>query len=117
VWLGLVAALTAQDQSAIDTGRRIYDREKCATCHQIARQGNSRFPLDGVGSRLPPDQIRRWMTHTAEMEAALPRLPAIRMSSRKYRLSAAELDALVAYLSSLKSRSPGTTMAASCASG
>ena len=42
------------------------------------------------------------MTDTAEMEAALPRLPAIRMSEMKFRLNARELDALVAYLASLK---------------
>ena len=47
------------------------------------------------------------MTHTAEMEAALPRLPAIRMSSTKYRLSKEDLDALVTYLSTLRERSKG----------
>jgi hypothetical protein len=36
------------------------------------------------------------------MEAALPRLPAIRMSEIKIRLDDRELDALVAYLASLK---------------
>jgi hypothetical protein len=63
------------------------------------------FPLDGVGSRLTPAEIRRWFTHTLEMEDRLPKRPAIRMSSRKYKFSDAELDALVAYLQSLKSRS------------
>lgn len=86
----------------ITAGRKVYEQQKCATCHQIARRGNSRFPLDGVGSKLTPEQLRRWMTDTAEMEAALPRLPAIRMSEVKFRLNARELDALVAYLASLK---------------
>jgi hypothetical protein len=36
------------------------------------------------------------------MEAALPRLPPIRMSARKYRLPDKDLDALVAYLLTLK---------------
>jgi mono/diheme cytochrome c family protein len=83
-------------------GRKVYDREKCATCHQIARHGNSRFPLDGVGSKLTADQIRRWITHTAAMENALPKRPVIRMSEQTYRLSKTDLDALVAYLASLK---------------
>ncbi len=91
-----------QADALITAGRKIYEQQKCATCHQIARRGNSRFPLDGVGSKLTPDQLRRWMTDTAEMEAALPRLPAIRMSEMKFRLNARELDALVAYLASLK---------------
>ena len=86
----------------VSAGRKIYDQQKCATCHQIAKRGNSRFPLDGVGSKLTADQLRRWMTDTAEMEAALPRLPAIRMSEMRFRLNARELDALVAYLASLK---------------
>ena len=89
-------------EALITEGRKVYDQQKCATCHQIAKRGNSRFPLDGVGSKLTQDQLRRWMTDTAEMEAALPRLPAIRMSEVKFRLSARELDALVAYLASLK---------------
>ena len=85
-----------------ETGKRIYEREKCSSCHQIANRGNSRWPLDGVGARLTAAELRRWMTHTAEMEAALPRLPAIRMSARKYRLPDRDLDALVAYLLTLK---------------
>ena len=86
----------------VAAGRKVYEQQKCASCHQIASRGNSRFPLDGVGSKLTPAQLRRWMTDTAEMEAALPRLPAIRMSEMKIRLNARELDALVAYLASLK---------------
>ena len=86
----------------VTAGRKVYEQQKCASCHQIAKRGNSRFPLDGVGAKLTPEQLRRWMTDTAEMEAALPRLPAIRMSEMKFRLNARELDALVAYLASLK---------------
>jgi mono/diheme cytochrome c family protein len=83
-------------------GRQVYEREKCATCHQIARRGNSRYPLDGVGSRLTAEEIRRWITRPAEMEAALPRMPALRMSTMKSRLDKEELEALVAYLQTLK---------------
>ena len=85
-----------------EAGRKVYDREKCATCHQIEKRGNSRYPLDGVASRLTADQIRRWLTHPAQMEAALPRMPAIRMSTMQRRLNAQDLDALVAYLRTLK---------------
>jgi mono/diheme cytochrome c family protein len=106
-WAG--AAALAQKAGAaqpqVDRGKQVYAREKCATCHQIARQGNSRFPLDGVGTRLSADDLRRWITDTAKMEDALPRMPAVRMSARKYRLSPADLDALVAYLGTLKSPS------------
>ena len=86
----------------VTAGRKVYEQQKCSSCHQIAKRGNSRFPLDGVGSKLTAEQLRRWMTDTAEMEAALPRLPAIRMSEMRFRLNARDLDALVAYLASLK---------------
>ena len=103
-----VAAAPAQtpDAAAVAAGRKIYTAEKCFTCHQVAGQGNQRFPLDGVGSRLTAAEIRRWFTHTAEMEARLPRRPAIRMSAKTYKFSAIELDALVAYLRSLKAPGP-----------
>lgn len=90
------------NDALVTAGRKVYEQQKCASCHQIAKRGNSRFPLDGVGSKLTAEQIRRWMTDTAEMEAALPRLPAIRMSEIRFRLNPRELDALVAYLASLK---------------
>ena len=86
----------------IPLGRKVYEREKCATCHQIAHQGNSRYPLDRVGSKLSETDIRRWITDTARMEMALPTLPPLRMSSMNYKLKPADVDALVAYLSSLK---------------
>ena len=99
---GLAVTAVARGQNATDAGRRVYEREKCATCHQIERRGNSRYPLDGVATRLSTEQLRRWLTHPAEMEAALPRMPALRMSTMKYRLSQQELDDLVAYLATLK---------------
>ena len=106
VAVGLAAASVgigaAQQPDPVAGGRRVYDREKCAVCHQIAGKGNSRFPLDGVGRRLSREQIARWFTHTIEMEAALPRMPAIRMSSRKYKFSPDDLQALVDYLATLR---------------
>jgi mono/diheme cytochrome c family protein len=96
----------------VERGKQVYAREKCATCHQIARKGNSRFPLDGVGSKLTAEQLRRWITDTAKMEDALPRMPAVRMSATKYHLSPADLAALVAYLETLKDRSD--TLAGLC---
>jgi len=106
VVIGLVAgsaAALAQDAAGqIEAGRKVYDRERCAACHQVGGRGNRMFPLDGVGARLTTAEIRRWFTHTDEMERALPKRPAILMSSRKYSFKDADLDALVAYLASLK---------------
>ena len=105
----------ATEAARAERGRQVYAREKCATCHQIVRQGNSRFPLDGVASRLSRDDLRRWITETAKMEDALPRMPAVRMSARKYHLSPADLDALVAYLATLKA--PSVTLSFLCPGG
>jgi len=96
------AVVSAQDPKTIETGRRVYEREKCAVCHQVAGRGNSRFPLDGVGSRLSANDLRRWFTHTVQMEAAKPRKPAIEMSSRKYNFRDTDLNALIEYLRTLK---------------
>ncbi len=90
------------DPASVREGQRIYDAEKCSACHQVAGRGNKRFPLDGVGTRLPAADIRRWFTHTVEMEARLPTQPAIKLSAKKFTFTPAELDALVAYLRSLK---------------
>jgi mono/diheme cytochrome c family protein len=108
--VALGSGVIASSQSApppsnaarVERGRQVYEHHKCATCHQIAKKGNSRFPLDGVASRLSADDLRRWITDTARMEDALPRAPAVRMSATKYRLSAVDLDGLVAYLQTLK---------------
>ena len=98
--MGVLSAYAPAQQT--EAGRKVYEREKCATCHQIEKRGNGRYPLDGVATRLTQEQLRRWLTNPSEMEAALPRMPALRMSTMKYRLSRQELDALVAYLETLK---------------
>lgn len=93
------------DAAAVAAGRAVYADRKCATCHMIAGKGNSRFPLDGVAARLSVDDLRRWLTDTAEMEGALPKQPAVRMSEwmdDNRRINVRDREALVAYLSTLK---------------
>ncbi len=92
-------------QSEIDVGKAVYDGRKCATCHMVAGKGNIRFPLDGVASRLSVEDLRRWLTDTAEMEGALPRQPAVRMSEwmdTNRKINERDRVALVTYLASLK---------------
>ena len=100
-WLRAQDTRSPEPGRKIEAGRKIYDSEGCAKCHMLGGQGNRMFPLDGVGSRLSADDIRRWLTHTAQMEDALPKVPAIKMSSRKYDFNDADLDAIVAFLKSL----------------
>ena len=91
-----------QDAAVIKAGQKVYADQKCATCHSIAGAGSKMAPLDGVGSKLTPADIRLWMTDPDTMAAKLPVKPKVKM--KKYALPDAEMDALVAYLSSLKKK-------------
>lgn len=71
-------------------GRAVYGDQRCAMCHSIGNEGNTRSPLDDVGSRLTEEQIRRWIVTPQEMD------PAVR--KRGYKLPPEDLDALVMYL-------------------
>lgn len=105
--LFVVSLLVAQGGSPdlAAAGRGVYERQKCATCHMIDGKGNIRFSLDHVASRLSETELRRWLTDTAAMERALATQPAIRMSEwlkSNRKISDADLQALVAYLLTLK---------------
>lgn len=94
--VGLGPVLSAQ----ADAGGKVYAAQKCGICHSIAGVGNKKSPLDGVGARLTEEQIREWIVNPGAAAAkakstARPTMPAYKS------LSAAELDALVAYMKSL----------------
>lgn len=96
---GLLAAAgtaLAQDDAAA-RGREVYAAQKCAMCHSIEDKGNKNKPLDGVGSRLSPDQIRKWIVSPKEMksDSKMKAYPG---------LAKGDLDALVGYLSGLKKK-------------
>ncbi len=104
--IGVVALFTqpvvAQDQAAaVERGKAVYAEQKCSMCHAIEGKGNKQAPLDGVGSKLSAADIRKWITSPKEMEAALPTKPKISMKAYP-NLKPEDLDALVAYLESLK---------------
>jgi len=92
----------AQDAKKISEGKKIYDSKECSKCHMIAGKGNKIGPLDGVSSKLSEADIRKWLTEPAEMEKTLDHKPKVKMSSKKIVLQPAEVDAVVAYLQSLK---------------
>ena len=97
----LGASAGAQDAKKIEAGKKVYEAQKCATCHMIAGKGNKMFPLDGVGSKLSSADIKSWITHPADMEAKLEKVPKLKMSSKKYALKDPEVDALTAYMLTL----------------
>jgi len=97
----VVAPAGAVDLATVERGRAIYGALTCAACHAIAGRGNPRNPLDGVGARLSPERIRHLTIGAPEVAAELPRGPLA--AKQVYaQLPAADLDALVAYLVSLR---------------
>ena len=85
----------------IARGREVYLAAECSSCHAIDGEGNPRNPLDGVGSNLSPEEIRHFtIADPAVAEDLAPRIAAAKKEFAK--LPAKDLDALVAYLASLK---------------
>jgi cytochrome c2 len=98
VWFASAAG--AQD-AQVAKGKELYTTLKCQMCHAIEGKGNKMFPLDGVGSKLSADDIRKWLVNPKEMEAKLATKPKMAMKSFESRPKE-EIDALVAYMVSLK---------------
>jgi mono/diheme cytochrome c family protein len=94
-------AATGQDDP-VKKGQEVYTAQKCSVCHAIAGKGNKQNPLDGVGKKLSADEIRQWITHPSEAAAKAKSTKKPPMPDKYGKLPAAEIDALVAYLQSLK---------------
>jgi mono/diheme cytochrome c family protein len=95
------ASALAQDAKAtkaID----IFVKQKCTTCHSIAGRGSKKGPLDDVGSKLTPAQIREWLVDPVAMAAKTQPPPTRKPPMKKKPMAPEEIDALVAYLSTLK---------------
>jgi mono/diheme cytochrome c family protein len=97
----LACSAVAQDDPKIAQGQKVYAAQKCSICHSIAGVGNKKGPLDAVGSKLSADEIRQWIVSAPEMTAKTKaaRKPVMKAYPN---IPKDELDALVAYLASLK---------------
>ena len=94
-------AAGAQDAALIKKGQDVYNAQKCAVCHSVGGKGSKANPLDGVGAKLSADDIRAWITDPAAMTKKTnsqkkPPMP------KNAKLTAADVDALVAYMQSVK---------------
>ena len=94
-----IAALAAADD-AKDQGEKVFADQKCSLCHSIGDKGNKKGPLDGVGAKLSVAEIREWITDAKGMtaKAKTTRKPEM----KAYSLANDDVDALVAYLITLK---------------
>ncbi|PYS96429.1 MAG: hypothetical protein DMF50_04645 [Acidobacteria bacterium] len=85
------------DAASLDKGKGVYSAQHCSMCHAIAGKGNPKTPLDDVGAKLKPEEIRKYIVSPKDVK--------VDSKMRGYPgLPTADLDALVAYLSSLKKK-------------
>jgi mono/diheme cytochrome c family protein len=96
------AAALAQDAAQIKRGAEVYAAQKCQVCHAVSGKGNKVNPLDGVGAKLTADELRQWITNPVAMTAKVKSTKKPPMPAKYGTLPAADLDALVAYMQSLK---------------
>ncbi len=101
------ATAFAQDAAAIEKGKAVYANvlPKCKTCHSIAGEGNAKGALDEVGGKYKAEEIKAWMRTPKDMTektkaARKPAMPAYPAE----KLSDADLEALTAYMMSLKKK-------------
>lgn len=105
ILLGAVPATAGQAAAAgagaqPSKGETVYASQRCSLCHSIAGKGNKNGSLDGVGSKLSAADMRAWIVDAPGMTAKTKSIRKPLMKS--YQLPAEDLDALVAYMMSLK---------------
>jgi mono/diheme cytochrome c family protein len=101
VMFGVMCCLAAATvASAQDKGEKVYADQKCAMCHSIGDKGNKKGPLDGVASKYSAADLRQWIVDAKGMtvKTKSPRKPEM----KNYQLPKDDVDALVAYMQTLK---------------
>lgn len=103
LWPPATRAGAPMQEQQIQRGMTVYADQKCILCHSIGGRGNAKGALDDVGSRLTPEEIRAWIVIPGEMtkKTKAGRKPAMRAYPD---LSKEDLDAVVAYMVSLKKK-------------
>lgn len=89
----------AQDPK-VAKGATLFTEQKCTICHSVQGKGGKK-PLDGAGARLDAATAKLWLTDpkAAEAKTGKKAMPPMKSFAT---LPAADLDALVAYVMSLK---------------
>jgi mono/diheme cytochrome c family protein len=99
---GTGTALAGQDAADVKRGQDVYAAQKCQVCHSVSGKGNKNNPLDGVGTKLSAGDLRQWITSPTEMTAKVKSTKKPPMPDKYGGLPAADVNALVAYMQSLK---------------
>ena len=100
--LSVAGAASAAAQGASAQGEKVFAAQKCSLCHSIGGKGNPKGPMEEAVSKLTADEIRAWITDAKGMTAKTKatRKPAM----KEFALPKEDVDALVAYLSSIKTK-------------
>jgi mono/diheme cytochrome c family protein len=96
----VLVANVASAQDKVARGAAVYAEQKCQLCHSVAGKGNAKGPLDAVGTKLSAADLKAWLVDAKGMTA---KTKATRKPDMKnYALPDADVDALVAYMQTLK---------------
>ena len=96
----VVMAATASAQDLRAKGEQLFTDQKCTLCHSVGGKGNVKGPLDDVASKASAVEIREWLTDAKGMTTKTK--AARKPEMKAYTLPKEDIDALVAYLTSLK---------------
>jgi mono/diheme cytochrome c family protein len=99
--IGLALPAVAQAQDA-KKGEAVYTAQKCSVCHAIAGKGKATGKLDGVGAKLSAADIKQWLVDPVAAAAKAKSTKKPPMPAKYAKLPPADIDALVAYMVSLK---------------
>jgi mono/diheme cytochrome c family protein len=94
--VGAAKPLAAAGQDDVKKGEQVYAAQKCQQCHSIAGKGKKQNPLDGA------DEIKQWIVDPVAMAKKAESKKKPPMQNKYSKLPAADIDALVAYMASLK---------------
>ena len=99
---GAVASTAAAQDAKVTRGAQVYAEQKCSLCHSIGDRGNKKGPLDEVGSTRTAEELNAWIVDAKGMtvKTKAPRKPEM----KNYDLPKADVDALVAYMATLKKK-------------
>lgn len=87
------ASGVAGARSSVLTGKQVFHSYGCSSCHSIAGVGNTRDPLDGIGSKTTPAGLKNYIVQHI---ACLSRL--------RMKVPNKALNSLVAYLAKQKKK-------------
>ena len=92
----------AQDAAQIKRGRRSTPRRSASSAMPSPARATRRIRSTASARSCRADDIKQWITHPTEMAAKAKSTKKPPMPAKYGSLPAADLDALVAYMQSLK---------------